>query len=66
MSSRNKIINTIGASFLVKNLEADEFSYQKALQSAGKKIDPSFRRSRKLYTSAREYLFSETNFRNLP
>lgn len=40
MSSRNTIINTIGAVFLTKNLEADEFSYQKALRNAGKKIDP--------------------------
>lgn len=41
MSSRNKIINTIGAELLTKNLEADEFSYTKALQNAGKKIDPA-------------------------
>ena len=38
-NSRNKIINTIGADYLVKNLEADEFSYDDALAKAGKKID---------------------------
>ena len=40
-NSRTKIINTIGADLLVKNLEADEFSYQKALQAVGKTINPS-------------------------
>ena len=38
-NSRTKIINTIGAELLVKNLEADEFSYPKALQSVGKTIN---------------------------
>lgn len=40
-NSRTKIINTIGADLLVKNLEADEFSYPKALQAFGKTIDES-------------------------
>lgn len=40
-NSRTKIINTIGADLLVKNLEADEFSYPKALQAVGKTIDES-------------------------
>ena len=41
-NSRNKIINTIGVKFLVKNLESDEFSYPKALKEAGKTIDKTF------------------------
>ena len=46
-NSRNKIINTIGAKHLTKNIESDEFSYPKALKSVGKEIDIDLVRSDK-------------------
>lgn len=36
---RSDIIKTIGSSFLTSNIENEEFSYQKALKSIGKKIE---------------------------
>lgn len=48
---RSDIIKTVGSEFLVSNIENEEFSYQKALKSIGKKIedlyDPSWRRKYK-------------------
>lgn len=48
---RSEIIKTVGSSFLTSNIENEEFSYQKALKTVGKRIedyyDPSWKRKYK-------------------